>query len=99
VLCLATFISFFNEYEIAIASFAYIHPVYGGIQNHDLLDVSLLPLPLDQASRITVCMYFVKFLQVANPCKFDIYKLLYKCIFLFTIFYTCKFESYKLLDL
>ncbi len=37
---LATFILFlFN----VIASIAYIHPVYGGIQTHDLLDVSLLP--------------------------------------------------------
>ena len=33
---LATFISFFIEY-------AYIHPVYGGIWTHNLLDVSLLP--------------------------------------------------------
>ncbi len=65
VLCLAAFISFFNEYII----------VYGGIQNHDLLDVSLLPLPLDQASCLTVCMYLVKFLQAANPCKFDIYQI------------------------
>ena len=46
---LATFISFFIEY--VIASIAYIHPVYVGIQTQDLLDVSLLPLPLDQASR------------------------------------------------
>ncbi len=38
---LATFISFFIEY--VIASIAYIHPVYGGIRTHDLLDVSLLP--------------------------------------------------------
>jgi hypothetical protein len=38
---LATFISFFIEY--LIASIAYIHPVYGGIRTHDLLDVSLLP--------------------------------------------------------
>ncbi len=37
----ATFISFFIEY--VIASIAYIHPVYGGIQTHDLLGVSLLP--------------------------------------------------------
>ena len=35
---LATFISFFIEYVIA-----YIHPVYGGIRTHYLLDVSLLP--------------------------------------------------------
>ncbi len=46
---LATFISFFIEY--VIASIAYIHPVYGGIQTHDLLDVSFLPQPLDQNSR------------------------------------------------
>jgi hypothetical protein len=46
---LATFIFFFIEY--VIASIAYIHPVYVGIQTQDLLDVSLLPLPLDQASR------------------------------------------------
>jgi hypothetical protein len=38
---LATFISFFIKY--VIASIAYIHPVYGGIRTHDLLDVSLLP--------------------------------------------------------
>jgi hypothetical protein len=39
---LATFIFFVNEYVIA-TSIAYIHLVYGGIQTHDLLDVSLLP--------------------------------------------------------
>ena len=38
---LATFISFIIEY--VIASIAYIHPVYDGIQTHDLLDVTLLP--------------------------------------------------------
>ena len=39
---LATFILFlFIEY--VIASIAYIHPVYGGIRTHNLLDVSLLP--------------------------------------------------------
>jgi hypothetical protein len=32
---------FFIEY--VIASIAYIHPVYGRIRTHDLLDVSLLP--------------------------------------------------------
>ncbi len=42
---LATFIFFFIAY--VIASIAYIHPVYGGIWTHDLLDVSLLPWPLD----------------------------------------------------
>jgi hypothetical protein len=47
---LATFISFFIEY--VIASIAYIHAVYGGIQTHGLLDLSLLPYPLDQASRL-----------------------------------------------
>jgi hypothetical protein len=47
---LATFILFlFNGY--VIASIAYIHPVYGGIRTHDLLDVNLPPYPLDQASR------------------------------------------------
>jgi hypothetical protein len=35
---LASFISFFIEIAIA-----YIHPVYGRIQTHDLFDVSLLP--------------------------------------------------------
>ena len=39
---LATFIFFVNEYVLA-TSIAYIHLVYGGIQTHDLLDVSLLP--------------------------------------------------------
>ena len=30
-----------------------MHPVYSaGIRTHDLLDMSLLPLPLDQGSRI-----------------------------------------------
>jgi len=38
---LASFIFFFIKY--VIASIAYIHPVYGGIRTHDLLDVSLLP--------------------------------------------------------
>jgi hypothetical protein len=39
---LATFILFlFNGY--VIASIAYIHPVYGGIRTHDLLDVNLPP--------------------------------------------------------
>jgi hypothetical protein len=38
---LATLISFFIEY--VIASISYIHPVYGRIWTHDLLDVSLLP--------------------------------------------------------
>ena len=47
---MATFISFFIEY--VIASIAYIHAVYGGIQTHGLLDLSLLPYPLDQASRL-----------------------------------------------
>ncbi len=37
---LATFIPFFIEY--VIASIAYIPPAFGGIQTHDLLDVSLL---------------------------------------------------------
>jgi len=53
---LAIFISFFIEY--GIASIAYIHPVYGGIRTHDLLDGSFLPKPLDQASRLTV-KYFI----------------------------------------
>jgi hypothetical protein len=35
-----------------IDSIAYIHPVYGRIRTHYLLDVSLLPQPLDQASRL-----------------------------------------------
>ncbi len=42
VLRLATFILFlFNRY--VIASIAYIHPVYGGIWTHDLLDMNLPP--------------------------------------------------------
>ncbi len=47
---LATFISFIIEY--VIASIAYIYPAYSGIWAHDLLVVSLLPQPLDQASRL-----------------------------------------------
>jgi hypothetical protein len=39
---LATFILFLFI-DFVIASITYIHPVYGGIGTHDLLDVSLLP--------------------------------------------------------
>ncbi len=51
VLHSATFISVILVY--VIASIAYIHPVYGaGVRTHDLLIMSLLPLPLDHGSRL-----------------------------------------------
>jgi hypothetical protein len=47
----ATFI--FIIFLYVIASIAYIHPVYGArVRTHDLLIVSRLPQPLDQASRL-----------------------------------------------
>ncbi len=48
----------FYYIEDVIASFANIHPVYGGIR--DLLNVSHLPRPLDQASsQFCSIRYFV----------------------------------------
>jgi hypothetical protein len=44
----ATFV--FVIFVYVIASIADIHPVYCRIWTHDLLDVSLHPYPLDQAS-------------------------------------------------
>jgi hypothetical protein len=46
---LATFISSLIEH--VIVRITYIHPVYGGIQTHNLFDVSLLPYPIDQARK------------------------------------------------
>jgi hypothetical protein len=57
----ATFISFFIEY--LIASIAYIHPVYGGIQTYDRLNMSRLPLPLEQASRLFANNFMILFLS------------------------------------
>ena len=42
-----------------------VHPVYGtGIRTHDLQNVSLLPLPLDQGSRPIMVLSYSEFINL-----------------------------------
>ncbi len=71
-----------------IASIAYTHPVYGRIQTHNLLVMSLLPYPLDQASRLCTqhlmkhynineqkCLKHIDYKKVGSKFRFYIQKI------------------------
>ncbi len=73
---------FFVIFVYVIASIAYIHPVYGRIWTHDLLDVSLHPYPLDQASRLTLFIYLLFSLYIF--CSLSLL-LLFSCYFFFSL--------------